>query len=148
MDAFLLTWNPKHFEYDTLVDEVDALRSDRIVSRRWSTGGRKMIQPGDRIFLLRLGLNPKGIFGFGIASSEVYRDVHWSGDAQRSTNYVMFDVRILLNPDVSPILDLNTLRSACPGFGWTPQGSGVLIPPNLADDLQLRLEQIAVDAHR
>lgn len=61
MRAFLLTWNPRKFE-KSWAPEVRRLARGETVTLRWSTGGRRDIEPGDRLYLVRLGIEPRGIF--------------------------------------------------------------------------------------
>ncbi len=44
---------------------------------RWSCGNSKNIRPDDRVFMIRLGKDPRGIMASGRADSEVYKDRHW-----------------------------------------------------------------------
>ena len=42
------------------------------------------MQPGDRVFLLKQGNEPKGIMGSGRVDTEVYPDRHWDPDRRRA----------------------------------------------------------------
>lgn len=70
MRTFLLTWNPDRWQWHD-VEEVRAAVSAGTSSaqRAWSTGRRTDIRTGERLFLLRLGSEPRGIVGSGHAAS-------------------------------------------------------------------------------
>jgi len=59
--------------------------------QRWSTGNRRNIPIGSRVYLVRLGREPKGIIASGWTASEVYPDKHWDRakrDAGEEAYYV------------------------------------------------------------
>lgn len=138
MPTYLLTWNPKRWNWENLQDQIDELNKQGFFIGRWSVGVSKRIKQGDRLFLIRLGKEPKGIIGSGWAESDFYEDDHWDNEKYEngeSANYV--DVRFdkLLNPDFEAVLprkELNHLGK----MHWDSQSSGVNIP----DDVAYRLE--------
>ncbi len=72
--AYLLTWNPAKSSWSNLPDAVANLRkgvqpADR--GARWSVINHG-IKAADRLFLVRVGSEPKGIIGSGKAISSVY----------------------------------------------------------------------------
>jgi 5-methylcytosine-specific restriction protein A len=79
-------------------------------SQRWSCGNTKSIQPGDRIFLLKVGTEPKGIIAAGFATSTPFYERHWSGE-NKDTLYIDVDFEVLLNPDQEPILTVDILKT-------------------------------------
>jgi 5-methylcytosine-specific restriction protein A len=141
MSTYLLIWNPKNYHYEHLHDQIDEIREYGAAKSDWSTGSRKNIQPGDSLYLMRLGVNPRGIIGFGVATSYVYQLAHW-GDSNRDANYVSLDLHALLDAETQSILDLETLKKSFPEFGWTPQGSGVHIPDEIAESLHTHWAQL------
>ncbi|GAC1475232.1 MAG: hypothetical protein NVSMB9_27250 [Isosphaeraceae bacterium] len=69
--TYLLTWNPKRHAWANLEAEVRATTEGRLVYRhRWSSGSTKRIRRGDRLFLLRQGVEPRGIMAAGWATSK------------------------------------------------------------------------------
>jgi hypothetical protein len=56
--------------------ELEAFRRGDIESLRWSVGSRSIAR-GDRLFLIRLGVEPKGIIAAGWALGEPYQAPHW-----------------------------------------------------------------------
>ena len=52
-----------------LSNAASRVQSGRIVRDEWSCGVTKTIEPGDRVFLIKLGKEPRGIVGSGRADS-------------------------------------------------------------------------------
>ncbi len=69
MQTYLLNWNPRRTVWTELSDEVARSRQGLVVHRRWSTGGTKRINPGDRVFLIKQVVEPKGIIASGIVTT-------------------------------------------------------------------------------
>jgi 5-methylcytosine-specific restriction protein A len=105
---------------------------------RWSVGNVTSIVPGDRLFLIRLGSEPRGIIGSGWATTAPYRALHW--DPARAahgdmTNTINLDLECL---EKEPLVPLDVLNSAdvLSGYHWSTQMSGVLIPDEVAAVLE------------
>ena len=136
MKTYLVAWNPRKWEWKTILADVRAARNNEFFRFDWGCGLNKSIVPGVRIFLIRLGVEPKGIMASGFASTKPYRATHW-GDARRTTNYILVDFDILLNPDKEPILPLDLLKVGNMAKQiWTPQVSGISIKPKAAEELE------------
>ncbi|MCX0278255.1 DUF3883 domain-containing protein [Nocardia zapadnayensis] len=133
--AFLLTHNPRKFDFDPeiLADWIDATAHGRRVEDNWSTGGTtRKIQPGDRAYLMRLGVQNRGIFASGWFTSDVYQDEHWDGSGG-SANYADIRWDVVIDPEAA--LPIERLQAEIPQVHWTPQSSGMTIPPGDADSL-------------
>jgi 5-methylcytosine-specific restriction protein A len=61
--------------------QANETAAGKIVVGRWSCGNTKQIEIDDRVFLIRLGVEPKGIVGSGWVTKPPYFDEHW--DAQK-----------------------------------------------------------------
>jgi 5-methylcytosine-specific restriction enzyme A len=141
MTTYLLTWNPAKWPWPELDDCIREIRANDHFRERWSCGRNRKIAEGDRVFLLRQGLEPRGIVGSGWVASDVFDDWHWD-EAKRAAGQrtwcieVEFDV--LLNADCEPILPRAQLNEG--GLGqmyWDSQSSGVLIPAGVAQQLEI-----------
>ena len=139
--TFLLTWNPKNWSWPNLDNLVAQSARGRTVEYRWSCGNSKKIKPGDRLFLIRQGVDPKGIMGAGFATSASYSGPHWDQDKnQDGETCLLVDLRFerLLNPDVDDILMLDRLQSEFQGqVNWLTPASGIQIR-----EVASRLEQL------
>lgn len=96
----------------------------------------KKITPGDRVFLIKLGpYKPTGIMASGFAVSSPFEAPHYS-DASKTANYIDLRYDILLNPTEENLLGRDRLEVELPGVRWSPQGSGITIPPDSAARLE------------
>ena len=133
MRAFLFGWNPVKFEWADLDEDIAKLRSGRVLEDNWSAASHKTIKPGDRAYVVRLGVEPKGIFASGIITSEPF--VAYRNGRHYYRVNIQFDT--LLNPDRELILTLDILKTGdLTKQTWTPQASGISIKPELVDELE------------
>lgn len=116
------------------------VKAGKSISTRWSCGNSKRFKVSDRVFLIRLGEEPKGIFASGTITKGPYEDLHWDEDkaATGETQYfvrVQFDT--LLNPNTDPILSRELLKATpFSDMHWDTQMSGVHIPDKVAQELE------------
>ena len=75
MNTFLLTWNPARWSWGQMQEAVRATLKMQIHSERWSCNAKK-IHIGDRIALIKLGNEPRGIVAPGYVTSEPYDSEH------------------------------------------------------------------------
>ena len=126
-------WNPLKWEWKAIDDDIAKLHAEGKLEENWSVASHKTIQPGDRAYIVRLGLEPKGIFASGYISSEPYLA------SRKGRIYHRINIRldVLLNPDKQPILTMDILKTGnLAAQNWTPQASGISIRPELADELE------------
>lgn len=136
MKTYLFVWNPKRWTWETLEQDVEQVDLTGKCPQRWSCGNTKSIQPSDRIFLVKVGTEPKGIVGAGFATTAPFLERHWSGE-NKEAFYIDIDFEVLLNPDKEPILTLDILKTGnLSQQSWTPQASGISIRPELVDELE------------
>ena len=145
MATYLLTWNPKRFDWFDMDEEIAELEEVGWLDGSWTCGRNKSIRPGDRFYLIRLGAQTfnKGIVGSGVITSEPYPGEHWPDEGGGLSSTAMFvDVRfdMLLDGEVDRLLDIDMLKSD-PVLGqmhWSSQTSGIRIPDAVAEELQKR----------
>lgn len=141
MGTFLLTWNPKHWQWDDLPETVERVRRGEGDDDRWSAGvTRSGISPGDRFFILRQGKEPRGIFGSGEIRSKVYQDAHWNDGRDGEANYVNVRFDTLVDPDeeperIIPIADLIE-RFQDRHYFKRVQASGQRLPDDVAEEIE------------
>lgn len=124
--AFLLIWNPSHFTFDQFRELLDQVERGE-PETKWGSGSRRDVPVSSRVYLMRLGVEPKGIVGIGISTRAVHQEPHWVPErAERGdmANYVPFRV---LRLQEEPFIPLEVLNGKWPAMGWTPQTSGVEI---------------------
>ena len=128
--------NPTKWYWEDLDHTIDLIEKTGHVSQTWSVASHKKIQPGDRAFLLRLGVEPKGIMGAGIVTSQAFLSPHWS-DESKLRYKVMIDFEVLLNPETAPLLSLDLLKlGGLENYNWTPRSSGVEISQKYVEELE------------
>lgn len=136
MNTFLFLWNPKKWTWSTLEQDIEQVDLTGRCSQRWSCGNTKSIQVGDRIFLLKVGTEPKGIIAAGFAATSPFTERHWSGE-NKNALYIDVDFEVLLNPDKEPILTVDILNTGnLAKQSWQPQASGTSIKSELVDELE------------
>jgi hypothetical protein len=136
--VFLLIWNPDLFSWTSLAQDSRAVMQNQgsPTETRWSTLSGA-IRPGDRLFLSRVGEEPKGIIGSAKALSEPYSAPHHSGEVGKIGQYVDLQWDALLDPSEHSPLQLGVLNEVDPSYKWTPQASGLRIPDETATKLEL-----------
>lgn len=135
-NTFLFTWNPIKWKWSDLPQAVDQAKGGRC-HLRWVSGAGKSMSAGDRAFMMRLGLRPKGIMGSGVIISEQWRDRHWDiKKAERgyTANFVEISIDFLSE---SPLITKETLESGIlQEFNWYPHVPGNRIPKRIANELE------------
>lgn len=135
MGTFLLTWNPANSVWDDFDSSLKNCREFGSASSYWSCRNSH-VQPGDRVFMLRLGKNQKkGIIASGRAIGIPYRSADWKNRADTS-RYIKISYDVIL--DAQKALKLDELEKHFPNFHWTPEQSGILIH----DDVTIGLENL------
>ena len=132
--AYLLAWNPENWNWDNLPRLAMLFRSGRQIiaegdDATWKVAN-KAIKPGDRLYLIRLAKEPKGIMGSGLSESVPYHDAHYSGEPGKTADYVKLRWDALLDPLHDKILPLAEVEKNIPEVHWTTQSSGILISPD------------------
>ena len=59
MQTFMLTWNPQQYRPNDLAEEVFQIETGEPYRGAWSTGRRKKLPVGSRVFLVRQGKDPR-----------------------------------------------------------------------------------------
>jgi 5-methylcytosine-specific restriction protein A len=143
--TYLLTWNPKRFGWDDLHEDIGALQTEGFLLGRWSCGVTRRIAEADRLFLIRLGIEPRGIMASGWALGAPFEDEHWHPHPRpdgRIALYVEVCFDAILDPETQ-ILSLETIRERVDRrMNWTPQASGVSIPEQAAVRLEKEWERV------
>ena len=135
--TYLLAWNPKNFAWDRLDEDVKEVAEKGGASSWWSTGTVRNVPVGSRVFLIRLGVDPRGIVGSGYTTGEVTDQEHWQPE-RRAAGHRMNSVPIRFDVLVrSPLIRRAELEGQqFAGYKWDTQMSGVRIPPEVAQELE------------
>ena len=91
MKTWLLTWNPNRYAWDEINggfdDLFNRLKQVGHIFETWSTGVNTSINKGDRLFLIRLGKEPRGIVASGYAATNVFKCPHWELNRAKGGGY-------------------------------------------------------------
>jgi hypothetical protein len=133
MKAFLFGWNPTKFKWENIEHDIEKLKTTGKLEDNWSVASHKTIKPGDRAYIVRVGVEPKGIFASGIISSDPYL----ASRKGRIYHRINIAIDVLLNPDKERILTFDILKTGnLAEQTWAPQASGISIRPHLVDELE------------
>lgn len=127
--TYLLTWNPEHYQNGGNAGVTEGLEE------QWTSLSTQP-QPGDRVYLIRLGVHPKGIVAKGTVTGGSYEDTDWR-DPDKTRRYIRFLAEETRPNCESGLLPLVLLEKLSQGsFKWSSQSSGIVIPPTLASQLE------------
>jgi hypothetical protein len=136
--AYLFTWNPKQSRFADLDRHVTEIDKQGASVFPWGTGNRRSVSRGQRVFLLRQGVEPRGLIGVGEIHGEVREVPHFDPAKRPDATSLLVDVRwtaLSREPFVAlPRLEQETGDSKI----WSSQSSGVELHPVLSE----RLEEI------
>ena len=136
MNTFFFTWNPRRWDWTSLDADVASYKAKKHFDDRWSCGVTRKIAPGDRAFLIKLGsAEPTGIMASGCVLTEPFEEEHYS-DPAKTAWYVDLRYDILLHPEKEGLLSKEDLQKKISNVHWTPQASGMTIPPDEAAILE------------
>jgi 5-methylcytosine-specific restriction protein A len=147
--AYLLTWNSLRWPWPELAQEAHRVAAGETVTSRWGCGRNTHIQPGDRLFLLKQGTEPRGIFASGTAVSFPFTAPHWDEEKAAlgvPANYVELQFDVLLVPE-DAILRRDLLKGH-PVLGqqyWDTQVSGTTIKTAVLPELEQLWQGLAND---
>ena len=136
METYLFAWNPNKWPWDNLLRALDQIAATGYTSEWWSCQSHKSIRPDDRAFLVRVGVEPKGIMASGYIVTEPFLFPHWSCE-DKMVNCVDIKFDTLIDPASGNMLSLEQLDNPPLNMQtWTPQASGISISPDVAVELE------------
>lgn len=107
--------------------------------RTWSCGNNKSIKKGDRIFLIRLGVEPKGIVASGYAATDVFEGPHWDDKKDllgMRCRRIFIEFDKIQDPMAEDIILMAKLMEIHPKYKWSSQMSGIEIPDHIANEVE------------
>ena len=137
-----MTWNPKRWNWTDVNQNSTDVASGKTVQIRWSTGNRKDIPFGSRLFLLKQGDGRRGIIASGFAAAPVEHAPHY--DPVRASNgdtalYTVMEFDSLLDLESSSPLSKNDCgETLLNGIDWNAQSSGFAIKEEIISELENR----------
>ena len=141
--TWLLSWNEDRWAWD---DESEGFKPLKEIINQvghafyaWTCGVNKSIRPGDRIFMVKLGSEPRGIVASGHAVSGVYESPHWDYEKRVSgkmARRIQIDFDKIQDYTCDPIITYESLQQISEAFHWSIQASGVSIPEEIDKKLE------------
>lgn len=141
MSTYLLTWTPQRWHWEDIQERVAEIQEEGYSQISWSCGRSKRIRKGDRLFMIRLGREPRGIFASGYATSNVYEGQHWDEgvSSDKLARYIDIRLGVLLNPDRESIFPRSALNEGVlKDMHWDSQSSGIEIREEIAIELETK----------
>lgn len=144
--TWLLSWNPNNWHWESLKEDRRATHQGRTVTLSASMANRNAAI-GDKVYLARTGVEPRGIVATGNIVSDPYEDTHWDeSKASEGKTCWFVDVsytRIQDPLEKDPYLpseDLKTIK--IDQQEWFPRSSGIEIKQRSAGILKKRWETV------
>lgn len=137
--TFLLTYNTDKWHWDNFEQAQKSLMEEGRYIGSWSCGNSIKLRTGDRVFLIKLGKNPRGIMASGLVFDSVYEAPHWNKERRRKgelSNYVNIDFDVIRNPVSNDMLLMEQLKEIDSHFTWSSQSSGIEIPEYIANKIE------------
>jgi hypothetical protein len=134
--AYLLTWDPKEFPFPELMDRIHQIEDQGFTNFEWETGDGRKMSPGERVFLLRQGADPRGLVGVGEVQG---RRVRGRLDPDETQQHKLLTETRWTALSREPFLDLPLLtRETGESQVWSSRASSIQLDPALSQ----RLEEI------
>ena len=148
MPTYLFAWNPSRWEWKDLHTDAAKVLHTGHVDGRWSSGNTKDLPEGSRFFLIRLGVEPKGIVGSGVTLSAPTYSPHWnSARAAKGEEALYCDIRFDFLSKEPLIRWEELVAPPFASFRWGIQSSGIRIPERTSGELErLWEERTATDS--
>jgi 5-methylcytosine-specific restriction protein A len=112
---------------------LNKLKVQETERKKMSVAGHAQIRQGDRVFLMRLGEEPKVIMSCGFVTSDgAFQCNHWNGKV------CFIDYQVLLNHRKESLLDIDILENEenLKLVDWIPQSSEIKIDSEVANQLE------------
>lgn len=134
METFLLTWNPAQRCPQNQLEAIMKFERGRYYSEIWRTGNRINLPCYSRIFMLRQGVEPRGIIASGYTISEPER----SGDLEYRSCFCEVEYTAFLDASKGHLIPLEELNLNPPldMVNWSTRAGGILMEKEQAEVLE------------
>lgn len=138
VNSWLLTWNPKNYDWENVDEEynyntmISRIKKGAAYLDCWRCVSSK-VKTGDKIFIIKLGTEPKGIIASGYAIADSL-DNHYYDDDGVELHERVVEICITKAIDYrnEEVISQQKLKELFPDQQWSPQGSGISIKPEAA----------------
>jgi len=147
-NAYLITHNPDRWTWPDFENVLSKVQSGTPIEEPWTFANKNAVI-GDRVFLMMVGKNKRGIYAAGNIISEKYEAPHFisaraeQGDTAPRVK-ILFDW--IINPNNDKILSQEFLTKRFPEQNWSSRQSGDYINKNILYDLEIEWgKKIGID---
>ncbi len=138
MATYLFAWNPSlAWKWPHLAKDVRAVVRRGHLDTGWNCGRTRTIEVGSRAFLVRVGVEPKGLFGAGYVLEAPEERLHWRPEKAAlglTTNHL--ELRLTQLFALPPVTYADLAVPPFSRFRWGVRSSGTRVPTTLADALE------------
>ena len=142
MATYLFSFNPVYWNWPEIAGDIRKLARRGHFDTDWSCGRHRNIDPGSRAFLVRVGVEPKGIFGSGVTLIPPAARPHWVEEkaaAGITSNYTTLRLEHLFPLPLITFAEL--MVPPFRRFRWGVRSSGTYLPETIADALEVMWEK-------
>jgi MoxR-like ATPase len=130
MRTWLLSWNPKNWEWSTFFRDRATAASNKPVAETWRcANGAATV--GDAVYLVRTGEEPRGVIAHGIITRSPFDAPHYDparAATGETTQCIGIDFNDIRDPTQDEFLSISTLEKEIDAEqAWSPQSSGIAI---------------------
>lgn len=140
MASVVLKWNPSKWPWPDLQQRLAEIGRDGATTIKWSCGNAQKVEVGDRVFLLRVGREPRGLVGIGTVTRAPFEDEHW--DPARSadgTHARYVEVRFERLDDEALMSTEELTAAPFDSVEWLNQSPVIYVPDDVAAAVAERL---------
>lgn len=138
MATYILYWNATDWEWDTLQQNIAAIKDQGYHSIIWNVGYGSQILKGDRVFILRLGPRPSGIVASGFVAQSTIEQPGSIG-----TKAIELNLDNILDAERDLILSRSELSNGIfKDLNWIRPGRIFEVPAQVVNDLENRWSQL------
>jgi 5-methylcytosine-specific restriction protein A len=121
----IVRWNPKHYAWNDLYEDIELLKTGTPVIKKMECRGPNCIKKGNGFFLVRQGEEPKGIIGSGYIIN----------CSLAGAGLLSFEARfdLLLPPVKEKMLSRDYLKYMYPYIHWDTPKTGTAIDDDIAE---------------
>jgi 5-methylcytosine-specific restriction protein A len=147
--TYLFSFNPVYWNWPEMAVDIRKLARRGHFDTHWSCGRHRNIEPGSRAFLVRVGVEPKGIFGSGVTLIPPAPRPHWMENKRAAgitSNYTTLRLEALFP---LPLITFDELEAPpFRRFRWGVRSSGTYLPESIADALEAFWEERVEEKRR
>ncbi len=135
MKSWLITWNESNWKWKNYESICKQTENGETVIESW-TFANTHVQPGDRVYLIKLGHEPKGIIASGFAKTGIYKTQSYDLTNKKEANHIDVEFDRILNYKSDNILEQSKLKEIFSNQEWSPQSSGIAIKNDCIEELE------------